>query len=83
VPVAPPGELAAFPTAVRVRPMTRVGGKKLRRPWRDAVNGNVYEWDYQHGCVEAYDSGGRHLGEFDPETGRQLKPADAARRIEP
>ena len=29
-----------------------------------------YEWDSQHGTVEKYDKKGRHLGEFDPDTGK-------------
>jgi filamentous hemagglutinin len=35
------------------------------------------------GTVEAYDARGRHIGEFDPINGRQLKEADPSRRVEP
>ncbi|WP_134705485.1 MULTISPECIES: colicin E3/pyocin S6 family cytotoxin [unclassified Rahnella] len=43
----------------------------------------IYEWDSQHGTVEVYDKSGRnHLGEFNPETGFQTKPADSSRRVE-
>ena len=45
--------------------------------------GIIYEWDSQHGTVEIYDRSGRnHLGEFDPETGEQTKPADPSRKVE-
>ena len=43
----------------------------------------IYEWDSQHGTVEKYDAQGRHLGEYDPETGEELNPADPSRRVEP
>ena len=36
---------------------------------------------YQHGTVENNKSG-KHLGEFDPITGAQTKPADKTRSIE-
>jgi hypothetical protein len=74
--IPPPVNLPAFPDAVRVRP------KNNRTRWRDS-DGNIYEWDYQHGRVEKYDKRGRHLGEFDPNTGEQTKPADPSRRTEP
>ena len=74
--VPPPQNLPAFPDAVRVR------RKNNRVRWQDS-DGNIYEWDYQHGRVEKYDRRGRHLGEFDPNTGEQTKPADPSRRTEP
>jgi hypothetical protein len=55
-------------------------GKRAR--WKDS-KGGIYEWDYQHGAVEVYDSQGRHLGQFDPDTGAQQKPADPTRRVDP
>nr|WP_238474201.1 colicin E3/pyocin S6 family cytotoxin [Pseudomonas cavernicola] len=45
-------------------------------------NGKIYEWDYQHGTLEKYDKHGKHLGEFDPVTGDQTKPANNAREVE-
>jgi hypothetical protein len=45
--------------------------------------GAIYEWDSQHGTVEKYDARGRHLGEYDPDTGEELKSADPSRRVEP
>ena len=56
--------------------------KGRRRRWIDA-QGRIFEWDYQHGAVEMYDRRGRHLGEFDPMTGRQSKDPDPSRQIEP
>jgi hypothetical protein len=76
--------LPAFPDAIPVKPKTPVqGGGGLRPRWRDS-KGRIYEWDKRHGTVEVYvRTGKRHLGEFDPESGRRLAPADPRRRIEP
>jgi RHS repeat-associated protein len=74
--VPPPDTLPGFPDAKRVR------SKSHRRRWADD-DGYIYEWDYQHGRVEKYDKRGRHLGEYDADTGAQTKPADPTRRIEP
>ena len=41
-----------------------------------------HEWDSQHGTFEKYDKKGRHLGEYDTE-GKQTKPADNSRSVEP
>jgi len=81
--VPAPRSLKAFPKAVRARPKTPVqGGGGLRPRWKDP-KGAIYEWDSQHGAVEKYTSNGKHLGEFDPETGSQTKPADPTRKVEP
>jgi hypothetical protein len=80
--VTPPKSLPGFPAAARVKPKTPRPGGGLRKRWKDQ-GGRIYEWDYQHGTVEMYDSGGRHLGEFDPATGHRMKQADPSRRIEP
>ncbi|AZD73014.1 colicin E3/pyocin S6 family cytotoxin [Pseudomonas chlororaphis] len=76
--IAPKG-LAAFPDAVRDRVKSSVrGGGKKRTRWKDS-KGRIYEWDSQHGAVEIYDKQGKHLGEFNPETGEQTKPAKPGR----
>jgi hypothetical protein len=82
--VLPPRRLRAFPDALPVRPKTPLqGGGGLRPRWRDA-KGRIYEWDKRHGTVEIYDkTGKRHRGEFDPESGKRLAPADPRRRVEP
>lgn len=81
--VPAPKDLQAFPGARRVSPKTSVqGGGGLRKRWKDA-DGGIYEWDSQHGAVERYDRRGKHLGEFDPETGEQTKPPDPTRRVNP
>jgi hypothetical protein len=75
---APKG-LTAFPDAVKDKPRSNVqGGGGLRKRWKDR-KGRIYEWDSQHGAVEMYDKQGKHLGEFDPETGEQTKPAKPGR----
>jgi len=75
---APKG-LTAFPDATRdkLKSSVRGGGKKRIR-WRDS-KGRIYEWDSQHGAVEMYDKQGKHLGEYNPETGEQTKPAKPGR----
>ncbi|TRO39948.1 colicin E3 [Pseudomonas sp. ALS1279] len=71
--------MLAFPGAKPVRPKASVqGGGKKRKRWKD-LKGRIYEWDSQHGAVEIYDKQGKHLGEFNPETGEQTKPADPSR----
>jgi hypothetical protein len=45
--------------------------------------GNIYEWDFQHGTVERYNSRGIHTGEFDPKSGRRISDAVPGRRVEP
>lgn len=77
---APKG-LTAFPDARIAAPKTAMGGGRLRKRWKDSA-GRIYEWDYQHGAVELYSKQGKHLGEYDPETGEQTKPADPAREVE-
>jgi len=78
---APPS-LTGFPDAKPVPLKTSVrGGGKKRRRWRDA-SGRIYEWDSQHGKVEMYTKQGKHLGEYDPLSGEQTKPADPTRRVE-
>ncbi len=79
----PQGGLPAFPDATRVRSKTSVqGGGGLRPRWTD-LSGFIYEWDRQHGTVEKYNKRGKHLGEFDPNTGEQNKAADKTRRVDP
>jgi hypothetical protein len=68
--------LRAFPDAERVRP------KSVRHRWFDRRSGHIYEWDYQHGRVERYDTRGNHLGEFDPETGVMTKPPNPEQKTE-
>jgi hypothetical protein len=71
----PPQNLPGFPDAVRVRKTQRVR-------WKDS-DGNIYEWDYENGRVEKYNKRGKHLGEFDPDTGIQTKPAVPGRSTPP
>jgi hypothetical protein len=74
-------EVPEYKELTREKPKTSVqGGGIKRRQWRDK-KGRIYEWDYQHGTLEMYDKQGRHLGEFDPMTGRQTKPPKPGRRI--
>lgn len=78
----PPANLPAFPDARRVRPKTPVkGGGGLRKRWK-TDDGTIIEWDYAHGTVELYDENGRHLGEYNPQTGQELAPPDPTRQVE-
>ncbi len=79
--IPPPKDLLAFPEAERVKSKTSISGDGLRKRWKD--KDYIYEWDSYHGRVEKYDKLGNHLGEFDPKTGEQTKPADSSRKIEP
>jgi hypothetical protein len=77
-----PNTLAAFPDAVRVNSKSRIqGGGGTRRRWKDH-KGRIYEWDYENGRVELYNKQGRHLGEFNADTGEQTKPAKPGRYVE-
>lgn len=77
-----PTTLPAFPDIKPAPLKTSVrGGGKKRRRWKDP-SGKIYEWDSQHGKVELYTKQGKHIGEYDPETGEQTKPADPTRRVE-
>jgi hypothetical protein len=80
--VFPPAIPEAFPELTPAKAKTPRPGGKLRERWKDA-DGNIYEWDYQHGRLEKYDRRGNHQGEFDPKTGKQTKPRDRTRRVEP
>jgi hypothetical protein len=78
-----PKVLPAFPDAKWAKSKTIVqGGGGLRPRWKSR-DGTIYEWDFQHGAVEKYNKRGKHLGEFDHETGAQSKPADPTRSVEP
>ncbi len=79
--IPPPKNLLAFPEAKRVRPKTPIAGGGLRKKWKD--ENYIYEWDSYHGTVEKYDNRGKHLGEFDSITEKEIKPADSSRKIEP
>lgn len=75
---APKG-LTAFPDAKWAKSKASIqGGGGKRHRWVDS-SGKTYEWDSQHGTVEMYDKRGKHLGEYDPETGEQTKPAKPGR----
>jgi RHS repeat-associated protein len=81
--VPAPKTLDAFPDATRARPKTPVqGGQGLRSRWR-IPDGDILEWDSRHGTLERYSPKGKHKGEFDPKTGRRLKPPNAKYRVEP
>src|SRR5690606_17314029 len=78
-----PENLPAFPDTIWARPKTSVqGGGKKRPRWKDR-EGNIYEWDFQHGAIEKYNKRGKHLGEFNHITGEQTKSPDSTRTVEP
>jgi len=79
----PPKVLTAFPDAkIAPRKTPIKGGGGLRKRWKTAY-GTIFEWDSQHAAVEMYNKRGKHLGEFDPETGERTKDADNTREVEP
>jgi Cytotoxic/Domain of unknown function (DUF4157) len=78
-----PKTLRAFPNARAAKPKTAVqGGGKLRARWKDD-DGNIFEWDSQHGTVERYNKNGKHQGEFDANSGQMTKGPDKNRTVEP
>jgi hypothetical protein len=57
------------------------GGRRSR--WK-TQDGRIIERDRLRDTVEVDDaSGRRHLGEFDPWYGRQVRPGDGTRSVEP
>lgn len=81
-PFPPPKDLPGIPGAKRAPPKTPRSGGGLRKRWREA-DGRIYEWDSLHGTVEVYDKQGKHLGEWDPITGKKLKDANPDYKVEP
>ena len=79
-----PKDLPGVPDAKPSKPKTpkQGGNSGKRRRWKDS-EGNIYEWDYQHGDVEKYDKRGKHKGSIDPNTGKQTKPPVKGRTVEP
>ena len=78
-----PDTLAGFPGAQRTKAKTSVqGGGGMRARWL-LPDGSILEWDSRHGAVEKYNKRGNHVGEFDPNTGAQTKPADKTRKVDP
>ncbi|AZD46204.1 colicin E3/pyocin S6 family cytotoxin [Pseudomonas chlororaphis] len=78
-----PNSLPGFPDAKWAKAKTPIqGGGGIRPRWKDR-DGTIYEWDFQHGAVEVYNKRGKHLGEYNHETGAQNKPADPTRKVEP
>ncbi|MEE6040078.1 colicin E3/pyocin S6 family cytotoxin, partial [Avibacterium paragallinarum] len=83
IPAPKKEEITGFKDLINAKMKTPVqGGGKRRERWKDR-EGNIYEWDSQHGTMEKYNKRGKHLGEFDFKTGKQIKSADPTRRIEP
>lgn len=56
--------------------------KKSHVPTEKLPNGDILEWDVQHGEVERYDPRGKHIGVWDPD-GNQIKDPVSGRRVEP
>lgn len=84
-PFFPPGDgqsLPGFPGSYRVAAKTRMPGGRLRPRWK-TPDGRIQEWDYQHGTVEVYDNRGRHIGEFDSNTGAARRGAVPGRKVDP
>ena len=57
-----------FPNAKREK------SKNQRKRWRDSKNGDIYEWDYQHGDVEIYNKRGKHKGSQNPKSKKKKPP---------
>jgi len=46
-------------------------------------DGDIGEWDGQHGDLERYNPRGKHKGSWNPEDGKQTKPRVKGRTIDP
>ena len=79
--IPPPDRLQGIPSAERVRPKSAVAARR-RAQWVDN-DGNIYEWDYQHGDLEAFNPARPTYWVIDPRTGRRIKKAVPGRRVEP
>jgi hypothetical protein len=74
-----PRRLTAFPDGSKGQVQELCNGRGgLRRRWKDR-KGRIYEWDSENGRVELYDKQGKHLGEFNPDTGERTKDAEPGR----
>ena len=72
--IPPPKTLPGFPGA---RVIKRRGSRKR---WL-LPNGDIGEWDSQHGELEVYDkTGKKHKGAYDPKTGKKLKSGKKNRK---
>lgn len=81
--IPPPNSLPGFPEAKEAKrktPIKDVPGK-LRKRWVDSDR--ILEWDSRHGRLEVYDKRGKHLGEFAPNSGKQLEAPVPGRAIKP
>lgn len=75
----PPVSLPAYPDTYPVKSKSSVqGGGGKRSRWKDK-KGRIYEWDSKTGAIELYNKQGKHLGEFNHETGEQIDPANPER----
>ncbi len=72
---APPRSLPGFPDSQKVKP------KNFRTRWR-LPDGDLLEWDGQHGELERYNPKGKHKGVYSPE-GDRIGDAVPGRKIEP
>ena len=69
-----------LPDLRREKPKTPVsGGGGLRPRWKDK-DGNIFEWDSQHGEMEIYDKQGKHQGSYNPKT-KEKKPPVKSRKV--
>jgi len=52
---------------------------ELRTNGESGKDRRMYRWDYSHKDIETYDRRGKHLGDIDPVTGDETKPAKKGR----
>ena len=71
----PPRRLPGFPGAIKVP-------GKGRARWK-SPDGDILEWDSQHGDVEVYNKRGKHKGSANPDTGKMTKDPVPGRTIDP
>ncbi len=71
--IPPKGPLPGFPGS------TPIGNRGGRASW-DLGDGTRGSWDSQHGEVERYRKDKSHMGAYDHNTGKKIKPPNKGRR---
>ena len=69
-----------LPDLRREKPKTPVSGGGGLRPRGKDKDGNIFEWDSQHGEMEIYDKQGKHQGSYNPKT-KEKKPPVKNRKV--
>jgi hypothetical protein len=70
------------PDGCYLEEMERCGAPAGRMRWRNSKGDRLYEWDSQHGHIEAYDKRGRHVGALDAISEEKIGEAVRGRTVD-